>query len=96
MVIARLRAVRRNAQVDQLAKQAAEIALRLATLPALRGERERQLRHVFRGACRLSGLGQSGMPGESGRRMRCGNSSRRPHEVDAVVPAAVAGGVVSP
>ena len=34
MVIARLRAVRRNAQVDQLAKQAAEIALRLATLPA--------------------------------------------------------------
>ena len=49
MVIARLRAVRRNAQVDQLAKQAAEIALRLATLPALRGERERQLRHAFRG-----------------------------------------------
>ena len=34
MVMARLRAVRRNAQVDQLAKQAAAIALRLAALPA--------------------------------------------------------------
>ena len=34
MTIGRLRAVIRNLQVDQLAKQAAEIALRLAALPA--------------------------------------------------------------
>jgi surfactin synthase thioesterase subunit len=34
MTIGRLRAVTRNNQVDQLAKQAAEVALRLAALPA--------------------------------------------------------------
>ncbi len=34
MAIRRLRAFSRNTQVDQLAKQTAEIALRLAALPA--------------------------------------------------------------